>query len=67
MKDSAARPYQQLLDRLGNGEQFPVLKWLVDQGCEAEVDVGEGGGSRASLSGFGGPGRDARDLDAPPS
>jgi hypothetical protein len=39
--DGDPRPYEELLDRLGNGEQFSALKWLVDQGCEAEVVLGE--------------------------
>jgi hypothetical protein len=36
-----ARPYQELLDRLGNGRPFSALKWLSDHGCDAEAELAE--------------------------
>jgi hypothetical protein len=35
------RPYSELLDRLGNGEQFSALKWLAEHGCAAEAELTE--------------------------
>jgi hypothetical protein len=35
------RPYSELLERLGNGEQLPDLIWLAGHGCEAEPELGE--------------------------
>jgi hypothetical protein len=36
-----SRPYAELLERLGNGGQFPALKWLAEQGCAADVELAE--------------------------
>ena len=33
------RPYKELLDRLGNGEQFPALRWLAAHGCAADAEL----------------------------
>jgi hypothetical protein len=35
------RPYSELLERLGNGEQLPDLIWLAGHGCDAEQELGE--------------------------
>jgi len=35
------RPYSELLERLGNGEQLPDLIWLAGHGCEAEPELNE--------------------------
>jgi len=35
------RPYSELLERLGNGEQLPDLAWLAGHGCEAEPELSE--------------------------
>jgi hypothetical protein len=35
------RPYSELLERLGNGEQLPDLIWLARQGCDAGPELGE--------------------------
>jgi hypothetical protein len=35
------RPYSELLERLGNGEQLPDLIWLAGHGCDAEAELGE--------------------------
>jgi hypothetical protein len=35
------RPYSELLERLGNGEQLPDLIWLAGHGCEAGPELGE--------------------------
>ena len=35
------RPYQELLLRLGDGVQFPALKWLPEHACGAETELGE--------------------------
>jgi hypothetical protein len=35
------RPYSELLERLGNGEQLPDLIWLAGHGCAAEPELGE--------------------------
>jgi hypothetical protein len=35
------RPYSELLERLGNGEQLPNLIWLAGQGCAAEPELNE--------------------------
>jgi hypothetical protein len=35
------RPYSELLERLGNGEQLPDLIWLAAHGCEAGPELGE--------------------------
>jgi hypothetical protein len=35
------RPYSELLERLGNGEQLPDLIWLAAHGCDAEPELGE--------------------------
>jgi hypothetical protein len=35
------RPYSELLERLGNGEQLPDLIWLAANGCEAEPELNE--------------------------
>lgn len=35
------RPYSELLDRLGLGEQLPALKWLASHGCDAESELSE--------------------------
>ncbi len=35
------RPYSELLDRLGLGEQLPALKWLASHGCDAEAELSE--------------------------
>jgi hypothetical protein len=35
------RPYSELLERLGNGEQLPDLIWLAGHGCEAEQELSE--------------------------
>jgi hypothetical protein len=35
------RPYSELLERLGNGEQLPDLIWLAGHGCEAEPELSE--------------------------
>jgi hypothetical protein len=36
-----ARPYSELLARLGNGEQLPDLIWLAGHGCDAKPELGE--------------------------
>jgi hypothetical protein len=36
-----ARPYSELLERLGNGEALPDLIWLAAHGCDAGVELGE--------------------------
>jgi hypothetical protein len=33
------RPYSELLERLGNGEQLPDLVWLAGHGCSAEAEL----------------------------
>jgi hypothetical protein len=35
------RPYSELLERLGNGEQLPDLIWLAGHGCEAGPELDE--------------------------
>ena len=35
------RPYSELLERLGNGEQLPDLIWLAGHGCEAGTELSE--------------------------
>jgi hypothetical protein len=35
------RPYSELLERLGNGEQLPDLIWLAGHGCGAGPELGE--------------------------
>lgn len=35
------RPYSELLERLGNGEQLPDLIWLARHGCQAEPELSE--------------------------
>lgn len=35
------RPYSELLDRLGLGEQLPALKWLASHGCDAGAELSE--------------------------
>ena len=35
------RPYSELLERLGNGEQLPDLVWLAAHGCEAVPELSE--------------------------
>jgi hypothetical protein len=35
------RPYSELLERLGNGEQLPDLVWLHGHGCDAGPELGE--------------------------
>jgi hypothetical protein len=35
------RPYSELLERLGNGEQLPDLIWLAAHGCDAGPELGE--------------------------
>jgi hypothetical protein len=35
------RPYSELLERLGNGEQLPDLIWLAAHGCVAEPELSE--------------------------
>jgi len=35
------RPYSELLERLGNGEQLPDLIWLAGHGCEAGAELSE--------------------------
>jgi hypothetical protein len=35
------RPYSELLERLGNGEQLPDLIWLAGHGCDAKPELGE--------------------------
>jgi hypothetical protein len=35
------RPYSELLERLGNGEQLPDLIWLAAHGCEAGPELSE--------------------------
>jgi hypothetical protein len=35
------RPYSELLERLGNGEQLPDLIWLAGHGCAAGVELSE--------------------------
>jgi hypothetical protein len=35
------RPYSELLERLGNGEQLPDLIWLAGHGCEAKPELSE--------------------------
>jgi hypothetical protein len=35
------RPYSELLERLGNGEQLPDLIWLAAHGCGAELELSE--------------------------
>jgi hypothetical protein len=35
------RPYSELLERLGNGEQLPDLIWLAGHGCAAEPELSE--------------------------
>jgi hypothetical protein len=35
------RPYSELLERLGNGEQLPDLIWLAGHGCAAEPELNE--------------------------
>jgi hypothetical protein len=35
------RPYSELLERLGNGEQLPDLIWLAGHGCNAEPELSE--------------------------
>jgi hypothetical protein len=35
------RPYSELLERLGNGEQLPDLIWLAGHGCDAGPELNE--------------------------
>ena len=35
------RPYSELLERLGNGEQLPDLLWLAGHGCDAGPELSE--------------------------
>jgi hypothetical protein len=35
------RPYQELLERLGVGEQLPALAWLAEHGCDADAELRE--------------------------
>jgi hypothetical protein len=35
------RPYSELLERLGNGEQLPDLIWLAGHGCPAAAELDE--------------------------
>jgi hypothetical protein len=35
------RPYSELLERLGNGEQLPDLIWLAGHGCAAEPELSQ--------------------------
>ncbi len=35
------RPYSELLERLGNGEQLPDLVWLAGHGCDAGPELSE--------------------------
>lgn len=35
------RPYEELLERLGDGVQLPALKWLAGHGCDAEAELSE--------------------------
>jgi hypothetical protein len=35
------RPYSELLERLGNGEQLPDLVWLAGHGCAADTELNE--------------------------
>jgi hypothetical protein len=35
------RPYSELLERLGNGEQLPGLIWLAGHGCDAGAELDE--------------------------
>ncbi len=35
------RPYEELLDRLGNGAQFSALGWLAEHGCAVEAELTE--------------------------
>src|SRR3954453_510604 len=35
------RPYSELLERLGNGEQLPDLIWLAGHGCDAGPELSE--------------------------
>jgi hypothetical protein len=35
------RPYSELLERLGNGEQLPDLIWLAGHGCASGPELGE--------------------------
>lgn len=35
------RSYQELLGRLGRGEQFIALRWLASHGCDADTELNE--------------------------
>lgn len=35
------RPYSELLQRLGTGEQLPALIWLARHGCAAETELND--------------------------
>lgn len=40
-KPDDPRSYQELLGRLGRGEQFIALRWLALHGCDAEAELNE--------------------------
>ncbi len=40
-KPDDPRSYQELVERLGRGEHFRALIWLVGHGCEAETELAE--------------------------
>ena len=40
-KSDDPRPYQELLGRLGRGEQLSALIWLASNGCEAQAELRE--------------------------
>ena len=56
------RPYQELLLRLGDGVQFPALKWLPRACLRRRNRIGRSRHPFASLSGFVGQGGDARHV-----
>jgi hypothetical protein len=35
------RSYQELLGRLGRGEQFIALRWLASHGCDADAELSQ--------------------------
>ena len=39
--DDEARPYSELLERLGDSAQLPDLIWLARHGCAAQAELGE--------------------------
>jgi hypothetical protein len=40
-KADDTRSYQELLGRLGRGEQFVALRWLASHGCDADAQLNE--------------------------